>query len=118
MQQCLSCMQACKAAQSKLLALHNLYHHPALSSCLSAQHKALYTSAVQAWAPAILKVRSSSSSSSHKMRRSSYADEGGSTEMTGVVQGYALLRHMGALGAAAESALSAIHKVGLGALAG
>lgn len=103
-------VQACDSTQFKLLSLHNLFHHPAFSNCLTAQHHAAYAAAVKCWAPAVLKVRSNGSTGS-KARMSSASDSERSPRGAGGVPWYSLMQHARVLAAAAQTTQVAIHNV-------
>jgi hypothetical protein len=122
-------MQACQNSQLQLLGLHNIVSHPAISSCLTQQHHAAYAAAVQAFAPAVLKVRSlgrhgrtgakciRSASATSAPSSTAAAAAAGAVAEDGAVKlakpgGYSLLPHLQTLAVAAQETSRLVHDVG------
>jgi hypothetical protein len=127
-------MQACQNSQQQLLRLHNIISHPALSSCFTEQHHAAYSAAVQAFAPAVLKVRSSgrhgrtgakgtrsasttSGPSNAAAAAAAAAAAGDAVAEDGAVKlakpgGYSLLPHLQTLAVAAQETSRLVQQVG------
>lgn len=105
----MSLLQACETVQFSLLSLHNLLHHPALASCLTAEHQLAYDKAVKSWAPAILKIRSPAGVS--EVGRTSIAD-GTASGVQDAAGGrsYCLYLHHEALVVAAKATYLTIHQ--------
>jgi hypothetical protein len=105
-------LQACHSSQLQLLHLHNLISHPALHSCLTEQHHEAYSAAVQAFAPAVLKVRSSGRQGRAAVKGSHGTSSTDGRAAVGVgaanvtkpatAAGHSLLQHLQTLAAAAQ----------------
>jgi hypothetical protein len=107
-------LQACYSSQQQLLHLQNLISHTALQTCLTEQQREAYAAAVQAFAPAVLKVRSSGKRSratakgNRNMELSSTSGAAAAAVAEATAShlikpsGYSLLQHLQTLAVAAQ----------------